>query len=203
MSQVEGASPASSPRSPKKVTGCSERLAGLKPKSPPELPSLVSPRHISKDELDRHIYSVYTAAVEKKKKTRAASEQAQQQRDEALLLAGGTSQFRTSMEVQEIISRLSEESLRRRELLEVQLMQKYDETWKSKNRTRINSPSGRDSLSRSEMKGCVDRLYRNGVKKEKEHMDALVNKYCPERKSPRRTAEQMKAAAERMMKGEK
>lgn len=185
-----------------KVSGCSERLAGLRPKSPPQLPPLVTPRKLQKEDMERHIHSVYNASVEKKKKTLAANEAAVKHREEQMLQYGGNNQMTVS-EVNEIIARLSEEQVRLKQQGDVKLLERYEAEYKQKNRTHINDPSGKDSLTAEEMKSSVTRLYIQGRQHEKEHMQKLVSQYCPERVSPRRTKAQIAAAAARLWRNEK
>ena len=203
-SHSQPTSPRSGNSSPRAVRGCSERLAGLRPKAPPVLPDLAPTKHITKDELERHIHNVYDVPVENRKK-RAATLANQKDHDPSasVLSSGGASLQRTAAEVQEIIVRLSEEQLREKVSSGQQLQLKYEQHYRIRNKTHINDPSEKDSLSPREVQSSVDRLYRGSMEKGREKMQALVKQYCPVKVSPRRTRQEINDAAVRMSKGEK
>lgn len=201
-------SPPTSPRSgnssPRAVRGCSERLAGLRPKTPPVLPDLVTTKHITKDEMERHIHNVYDIPVENRKK-KAATMANQQDHDPSasVLSSGSASLQRTPAEVNEIVVRLSEEQVRQKASSGEQLQLRYQQNYRIRNKTHINDPSNKESLSPREVTASVDRLYRASMEKGKEKMQALVQQYCPVKSSPRRTRQELIDAATRMSKGEK
>jgi hypothetical protein len=193
-------SPRSGHSSPRTVTGCSERLAGLRPKSPPILPDLAPAKHISKEALEKHIHNVYDVPVENRKK-RAATLANQKDHDPSLTMGSNTQ--RTAAEVQEIVARLGDEQLREKQTKEQQLLQRYEHNYRVRNKTHINDPSGKESLSPREVQTSVDRLYRDSMSKGRQRMQTLVHQYCPERISPRRTRKELDTAAIRMWRGEK
>lgn len=180
----------------------SERLAGLRPKSPPVLPPLVSPRRLTKEEQERHVQTVYTTAVEKRRKQTAANEALQQSKIES---ERSVKVLKTKDEILETVQRLNDEAIAHRKAEMTDLVRRYIKTIDHSNRTRTTSPTPRDGrpLAPSELQDCVQRMYREGMKRQKEAVAALVNEYCPERKSPRLTAEQVKASADRLSKTSK
>ena len=187
--------------SPRKVTGCSERLAGLSPRENPDLPPLVSPRRLTHEEQERHIYGMYNLALEKRKKALVANETLLRAREDS-----GTSMASIRMtpsEIQSSVCRLNDESIRTRDIRREERLTAHNNSCRHKNRTRTNSPrylSGRslDALTKEEFKSSVQRLYNESLKHEKETMDELTKEYCPPKKVAKLSDAELKQSVQRL-----
>lgn len=188
--------------SSRKVKGCSDRLAGLSPREAPDLPPLVSPRRLTHDEQERHIYSMYNLALEKRKKALAANETILRAREDSGVNNAAAIRM-TPSEIQSSVCRLNDESIRTRDMRREERLTAHTNSCRQKNRTRTNSPrylSGRslDALTKEELQSSVQRLYNESVKHGKETMQELAKEYCPPKKVAKLSDAEMKESVQRL-----
>jgi hypothetical protein len=182
----------STPR--KKVVGCSEKLAGLRPKSPPILPPLVKTIHMPHAAMDAHIKRMYDEGIRRKI---AARESPRKEAAEE----GPPRVVRQFGEIEEIVSRLNGyavDAFHARNNLMKTYMAKYED-----HTPRTNSPERVTRLTALGVSESAKRLHDDSIKKQRESMMNLVQEYAPPIRSPRMKESDLKASCERLFSGKK
>jgi hypothetical protein len=192
-------SPLSSSRSTKKVRGCSDRLAGLSPREPMELPPLTPRKVLTRQAEQQHIKSVYADALEHRRKRLDDNAAKQVAAEQAVMLS-----HRVVMgqeELNDTIHRLSDEGVLHRRATVEATVQKYLKGNDVRNRTKVNNPSlDMEYLNGEQLRECNDRLYRKAREHERATMQRLVDKYIRPVPAVKRTQAEMEAAAKRLSK---
>ena len=185
--------PANSPRK-KKVVGCSEKLAGLRPKSPPLLPPLVKTTQLTQQQLEAHIKRMYEEGVQRKERAKESP------RKEAEL-EGPPHTTRTYMEIEEIVTRLNghaaDAEVARQNLVKAYMDRYQDHT------PRTNSPERTTRLSPVGVAASAKRLHDESLRKQREEMQSLVLEYAPPLKSPRMSEEALRQSSQRLFSNKK
>ncbi|KAK7194022.1 hypothetical protein NESM_000314600 [Novymonas esmeraldas] len=157
-----------------------------------ELPPLVPRRTITKEALDKRIHHLYDASLERRQRER---EEVARQMEAAI--AKNTTMTATTIsasDVEALVHHLYDETL---ELKKSNFDKMYmQETAHYQRNTR--------KLTAKEQASATDRLYREGMERERSKHIALYEKYVVARHAPPpyRSREELAASADRMTRGE-
>ena len=163
----------------KKVTGCSERLAGNQRKEPKPLPPLVKHQHLDETALQKQIDSLYTAALAKKARE-----------EEAKVEKYGGSTAKT-------VVRSAEEVTHRVELLAVASIENHKKAQEALRRKYLKE-SPRKVLDKAATQASVNRLYNGALQHQKEVNEKLERLYTPAKPTRKLKSDELKQSTERL-----
>ncbi|CAD2213125.1 hypothetical protein AGDE_03005 [Angomonas deanei] len=162
----------------------------------PEKVNTVKPmpesKKITQEELDKRIKHLYDESLERKAREK---EEIQRQMDAAVKKDSTMTTTVVSKEDEEaLIKRLYDESLERKE-------KNFDELYAQETK---HYERNTKKLTAKQEKEAGNRLYQEGMQREREKHIALYEKYVSSRRSPppKRTKEELAATADKMTRGE-
>lgn len=169
---------------PRKVTGCSPRLAGPKLLDIKDLPPLVQKKVIDAEELQKHIEHVYSNPLAKAKKE-------EEQRAELYHTHTAKTVKMQQESIAECVERLAVTSVRVHEKEHEALQQKYLDSRRAK-------PPPPEAASPEGQAALVTRLYTESIKHQQDLSGELGKTWCHGPISARRTDGQWKDTITRL-----
>ena len=148
----------------KKVSGCSERLAGTTMKPIQPMPPICSPHFIAADALQRNMERLHDRPVEKRRAGSASVRPSTEPHPPVIKRSDET--------IHDIVARLSTNELQRRERHRSALEERYLQR-------------SRPASSRPVSKATFDRLYTGGLQRDAAVGQKLADLYTPRRASKR------------------